>query len=402
MSVIKETALQVKAKINPDLLVWARETSDFTEEAAAKKLRIDVVRLQAWESGDATLSIPQLRKLSELYKRPLAVFFMPKRPKGFDVLRDFRKNPDDPGDAHLPALALEIRKAQQRREVALDLFIDIGDTPPAFSFRATSASSPDEIGTKLRSHLGVTMDIQSRWRDTSVAFRNWRTRIENAGALVFNFSTISANAVRGFSIAESKLPVIAFNRKDAPAGRTFTMLHECAHLALRVSGVCDLHEHGARKADDEHLETFCNAIAAAALMPADEILKHPTVVTQKSDATTWSDEAIEELARYFGCSREATVRRLFTLNKTTKHFYELKRKEYKDEGEAAQARNKLKLQKPILRNVPQETVAALGRPLINLAFSSYYAQRITLNELSDVLGVKARHVLQIEKRLNAA
>jgi hypothetical protein len=43
MSVIKETALQVKAKINPDLLVWARETSDFTEEAAAKKLRIDVV-----------------------------------------------------------------------------------------------------------------------------------------------------------------------------------------------------------------------------------------------------------------------------------------------------------------------------------------------------------------------
>jgi Zn-dependent peptidase ImmA (M78 family) len=34
--------------------------------------------------------------------------------------------------------------------------------------------------------------------------------------------------------------VIAVNRKDPPTRRTFSLLHEFAHLMVRISGVSDL------------------------------------------------------------------------------------------------------------------------------------------------------------------
>ena len=40
---------RVRAVINPELLVWARETSGLSREAAAKKIGVKPDRLAAWE-----------------------------------------------------------------------------------------------------------------------------------------------------------------------------------------------------------------------------------------------------------------------------------------------------------------------------------------------------------------
>ena len=74
----------IPAQIHPELLVWARTTAGLTQEAVAKKVQIKPQLLQDWESGAANPSIAQLRKLGEIYKRPLAVFFLSQPPKGFD------------------------------------------------------------------------------------------------------------------------------------------------------------------------------------------------------------------------------------------------------------------------------------------------------------------------------
>jgi transcriptional regulator with XRE-family HTH domain len=80
---------KVKAEINPALISWARDTAGFTVAEAAKKLGIEEERLVGWEqpAADDGPSIPQLRKLAALFKRPLAVFYLSEPPKNFTVKR---------------------------------------------------------------------------------------------------------------------------------------------------------------------------------------------------------------------------------------------------------------------------------------------------------------------------
>ena len=49
--------------------------------------------MKGWKAGggEAHPSIPQLKKLAGVYKRPLSVFFLPEPPSDFMALRDFRR-----------------------------------------------------------------------------------------------------------------------------------------------------------------------------------------------------------------------------------------------------------------------------------------------------------------------
>jgi len=74
---------RIEAIVKPDLLIWARESAGFTKEDAANKLRIKLQRLEDWEAGASRPTIKQLRKLGQLYKRPIAVFYLDEKPTDF-------------------------------------------------------------------------------------------------------------------------------------------------------------------------------------------------------------------------------------------------------------------------------------------------------------------------------
>jgi hypothetical protein len=50
-------------------------------------MKIDAALLRAWEDGADRPSIAQVRELGEIYKRPLAVFFLPQPPLGFRAMK---------------------------------------------------------------------------------------------------------------------------------------------------------------------------------------------------------------------------------------------------------------------------------------------------------------------------
>jgi transcriptional regulator with XRE-family HTH domain len=74
---------RIKATINPALLIWARTTAGYELMGAAEALDLSQEKLEAWEEGEVQPSIPQLRKLAEFYKRPLAVLYLPEPPQTF-------------------------------------------------------------------------------------------------------------------------------------------------------------------------------------------------------------------------------------------------------------------------------------------------------------------------------
>ena len=230
-------------------------------------------------------------------------------------MRDLRRLPGAGARHYTPALQLEIRAANERRELALELATDLELDIPKFTLRATAKDDAEKVGANIRSALGVTTQLQLQWRDNDgrAGFNAWRFRIENAGVLVFQTTRFPSDEASGFAIAADTLPVIAVNRNETLTRRTFSLVHELAHLMIHVSGVSDLETDANRPPEDQQIEVFCNQVAAAALIPRDVLLADARVVARGKRSVNWSDAEISDLARQFSVSREALLRRLLTL-----------------------------------------------------------------------------------------
>ena len=393
-------AARVKALITPALLTWARETAGFSIAEAADKLDIDAEKFTAWENPDdeASPSIPQLRKLAALFKRPLAVFYLPEPPIKFQVIRDLRRLPGTVPRHFSPALQLEIRAATERRELALDLASDLDEELPKFTLQAEIREAPEIVGKRIRDALGVTDELQNHWRDADgrTGFNAWRSKIEQIGVFVFQTTALASEEASGFALYADVSPVISVNRKDALTRRTFSLLHEFAHLMIHVSGVSDLETDERRSPEDQRIEVFCNHVAAAALMPKDSLLVQPGVAEQGKRSENWTDTQISELARRFNVSREAILRRLLTFDRTTNDFYSRKRAQYIAEYQTHRAKQKEQA-KDIKRNMPAETVSHFGKPLVRMLLNNYWQDRMSLSAISGYLGLKVKHIPNLAK-----
>jgi Zn-dependent peptidase ImmA (M78 family) len=385
-----------EALVTPELLTWARQSAGYELADAARKLH---VRLEAWEGGEARPTMVQLRKLGKLYRRPIAVFFLPDSPRGpRQPLRDFRRLPGEELGVLSPELMLSYRDASERRQAALELLELLDEAPGPFSAKADLGQNPESLGEHIRELLGVTYDQQKKWYGPYEPFNWWRSAIEELGVLAFQMSDVATSEVRGFSISDSPLPAVVVNRNDAPPARVFTLLHELTHVMLRAGGVCDLDRRSGRRPEEQRTEVFCNYTAGAALMPRSQFLEEPLVLMNK-DTVEWDDEYIRRLATAYGTSREAVVRRLLTLGCTEAWFYEKKREQYREERRQRRERARLlarQAAREYRRNVAQDAISRTGKPFARIVLEAYHGGAISAVDATDYLSVKLKHLDRIE------
>jgi len=92
----------MKGNLKPEVLKKLRETSGYTIQEIAKKLKVSEQKIKAVEEGKAQFTLNQVKKLAKIYERPLAAFFSNEIP---DIqLLKLIKNPT-------PELCLVVRKA---------------------------------------------------------------------------------------------------------------------------------------------------------------------------------------------------------------------------------------------------------------------------------------------------
>lgn len=377
------------------MLVWARESAAVGIEEAAKYVGATAEKLAAWEAGKDRPTINQLYKLADKYKRPVSVFYLPKPPKDFQALKDFRRLPGEIAHTMTSQLTYEIRAAHERRLLAIELYEELRETPPAFKLTANRRQNPDALAEKVREFLGINTELQRAWRQPRVAYNAWRGAVESRGALVFQVSGIELREMRGFAIAGELLPAIGVNSRDSYTGRSFSLIHEFVHLALRQSGISDFNNfaHEDSRPDEvQKTEVFCNQVAASTLMPEKAFLAHLTVEANK-DNPFWTDEDLNAVARTFGVSAEATLRRLLTFRRTTNAFYREKRKEFLARFDREKEQQKERGGGP---DRPTTVLAKLGPSFAKLLLQTYYEKRITLSELSGYLNLKVPHIPQLE------
>lgn len=392
-----------EALIESPLLVWARKAAGLDQGEAAKKAGVDLDRLIAWEAGEKRPTIAQLRELARVYKRPLAIFYLPEPPTDYQPLRDYRRLPDAESGRLSPLLLATIRRARAVREASLELR-EIADDPVSPTPVIEGAGNdPERVGDAARELLGVSLDVQRAWPNPRRALNAWIDAVTRLDVLVLQAQKIPIDEMRGVSMAEDRLPVIVLNGGDFPNGRTFTLMHELAHLLIHAGGVCDvLPRRGAGSPTDE-IELFCNRVAAAVLMPADAFRAEPAVAAGAPSDGRWPEPTIESLAATYSVSREAVVRRLYTFGLTDWDFLQAKRTEYREaynayrEEQARQRREEGKRGPGFYRM----KVRDLGRNYIESALDAYHRRAITGSDLTEYLEIKVGQVPKLEAELAA-
>lgn len=334
--------MSYKVKVNPKMLIWAREDAGYELDDLPKYLN----KVGLWETGEDQPTWKELRKLANKYKRP-SVFFLrsqiPKEEK--DDIKDYRSFHENIFHES-PELKLELRKAKYRRFAVLDIHEEMGIIPPSFSKYKFEIKDHKEFAAKMREILNIDMETQKSWitklsnnkRDYSHArfLYEWKEIVSQLGILVFETEKVERTEISGLAIYQNNYPIILLNGSDNFNRRIFTLFHEITHLMLGESAICDLDKHN-------KIEAFCNKVAGEFLVPSEYLSQEPILSKSKE----WNERELGSLSHNYGVSKQTILLRLFSLNKIKKKnfkkFYKLL--ELKNEEKEENKRNKSKKQK---------------------------------------------------------
>lgn len=376
--------------IQPKVLEWARDSLGLSRGDVALMLKRPVSEIESWETGEASPTYTQLEKLAyTVYKRPLAVFFLPEPPKEISPRREFRTLPEMEMQTLLPDTYLHIRKAHALQIILTELFD--GKTPvnnPIWlALHLSQERSLAVQAQKIRQFLNISIEKQSAWSTDDNALENWRKTIEDAGIFVFK-NSFKQKEISGFCIAHTNFPIIYLNNSTTKTRQIFSLLHELAHLLLNLNGLSkfDLSYIENLNEREKTTEIFCNAIAAEVLIPSDDFAQQ--ISGQARDAENQDDEYFSKLANRYGVSREVILRRFLDRNYVSPAFYERKTRQWAAQKKQSDGGNWYASQNQYLSNRFAQEV--IGR---------HYRHQLSIEQASDMLGIKAKNFARLEQHI---
>lgn len=295
-------------KVNPQILVWARETAGLTRRDAAAKLGLSGEdRLQALEAGQREPTRRQLSNMSERYRRPLVTFYLTKPPREAAKGQDFRRLPETATASSEPLVNALIRDVQARQQlVKAALEEEDAATRLPFVGSVSIEQGPDSVAASIRDTLDFRLEDYRRQRNITEAFSYLRRQVESRGVFVLligNLGThhtdIGVRVFRGFALADEVAPFVIVNEKDSRAAWSFTLLHELTHVWLGETGISGYDS-------DADTERFCDAVAG-------KLLLRDTELQQLAPGPNESNEHLKQRIDDFSAQRKVS-RKMVTYN----------------------------------------------------------------------------------------
>ncbi len=384
------------AEVNPTLLAWAREEGGHLPESVAKRLGVKIDRLEAWERGERKPTVRQAQALARYYHRPFGTFFLPQPPVVTPLAAEYRRLPGVNPGVESPEFRLAVRVMLHRRDVARELAQELGQPWAEFTAAARVAEGASAVGERLRGALGITIEQQLGWRDEWQAWRQWRSAVERAGVLVFQFPKVPLAQARGVALFEFPLPVVGVSSKEtAPGARVYTLLHELVHVALALGHDEQAALEEKRSAVEwQTLERFAEEAASEALIPESALTSQLARRSVPRDAWTLHD--VRSLATKFRVTPLAMATRLRAAGALTWAGYKRWRAEW-DSLVATLSPRKGGVATPV-----DKTLGRAGRPFSQLVLEALDANRITAVDASRYLDLRFDHVAKLREELGAA
>lgn len=276
--------------INPEIMRWARERAGLSLVDAARKLGLRdggrasaAEKLQDIEDGSAPIALERLEKAAGAYARPLATFYLPAPPAHVPPAKDFRLQTGQTTRRQNALLEALVRDVVARQSLVRGVLQDEEDAGPlGFIGTFDVADGAQRAADAIRRVLAVTSEAQRRSGDAERFFGSLRQAAGAAGIYVLllgdlgtHHTDLDAQVFRGFALADRLAPFVVINDNDAPAARSFTLIHELAHLWIGESGISG----PLAEMPTSAVERFCNETAELFLLPAEALagIKGPLV-----------------------------------------------------------------------------------------------------------------------------
>lgn len=368
------------------MLKWARESQGLSIEEVAERMKRDTEEIAAWEAGEKSPTYVQLETLAyNIYKRPLAVFFLPQPPTEPDPEKEFRTLPDFDLEDLSSDTRYQIRFAHSL-QISLKELNDGRNPSDRLIFRDIALSIQRDVGEQaeqIRRYFDISLATQTSWRSSEIALKAWRNSIENAGVFVFKHA-FKEKGISGFCLLDDEFPVIYLNNSTSKTRQVFSLFHELAHLLFHVNGISkfDTTYIARLPPPERRIEQFCNALAAEVLMPSADF------DAQLREYGRIDEGTVERLASRYSVSREVVFRRLLDKHLVSQRQYEER---------AAEWASQIEVREGTGGNYYATQAAYLGERYLTLVFGRHYQGKLTVEQVADYLGVKTKSVAGLEE-----
>ncbi len=157
-------------KVNTDVLKTLRESSGYTVEEIAKKIKTSVAKVQEAEKGISSFTLTQIKKLANIYHISLAAFFTDTLPE-MPALTDYRINREK-------RLTPQVYIAERRAYYIANKLTELTNKRSLIpDFLETL--KPDELAQEFRKYFKVTLLKSKKGRGFNVLQTGFRRQIIN-------------------------------------------------------------------------------------------------------------------------------------------------------------------------------------------------------------------------------
>jgi len=385
----------------PKVLQWAREKAEFSTEILRLKLNnfwknITVNTIVSWENGTLIPTPTQVRKLAEIYKRPVAVFLLANPPEE-NILPPDRRTLGSKKTKNLSQETLFIiRKARRIQFLAEGLEEELSIKRVFAYQKYTVSQNPEKLAQKIREDFSISISNQFKFRRYSDFFEYLRSKIEDTGVITLRsggHDSFPVADARAFSFVDRKPYVILINNKDTEGAKNFSLLHEFAHILIREESICNNFNSFNSDKQIDPIEVFCNKFAASFLVPHDDFIAHRILVRKTEITIEELDFTASALAKDFKVSRLVILRKLLSSGFVTPETYKNRAKKWGSEKPPHRLGGK---------NVPAKSaILKNGVSFSSLVIEAYKREKLSHATASDYLGTKTKYLSSISRILNS-
>lgn len=382
------TKLNLKIQIPSTVLKTLRESSGFSIEDIAKKLKTSVERITAIEQGAVSFTMTQIKKLADIYRRPLAAFFEETAPEPPYKLTDFRVNRNK-------KLTPQVFLAERRAFYLSSKLAELSGEKSAIPAIRESLK-PDELAEEFRKYLkaelfknekpGKILNYYKKLleENLSIAVIEYPLKADDVRARTHaaghGRKKEKDDDVRAFCIP-SDISIIVLNESDDARIKLFSLFHEVCHLLKRNSGICSMELE--IKENNQNMEFDCNQFSAEFLVPQDDF----KLEAKKFDTNQW--DGISSLSDIYGVSKQVIMLRLLNLNLINQQHYAGLKSNW-----AQETLEKRGFGKRNWEHVYQNRVGSLAIKQVN---NAYRKGDISYSEVIDILNLKTKYIEKLVK-----
>ena len=370
--------------VNGAIIRWARERYNMSPDEAARAIGVDLSRYMNWEAGTEHPTYAKLKKISDVFHRPSAVFFFPEPPQLPSIKGDLRTLPDEIVNSFSKNVIIQFEKAKVYQLSLEELY---GRKESIIAQRSSFPKDIEQLCSFIRTQLEFPVSAQKARRSTKVVFEIFREKFYDLGIYVFK-DAFKDDRISGICLNDDHFPVIIINNSMSFARQNFTLFHELYHLISDTSGAEIIRDdyYIALNDTQTEIERACDSFANAFLVPMDDF-------KQELKKKPLNEDRIEELSTLYSVSKEAIMYKLYMMGKMTPAEYnDLKEFFY---GDAIRNGAKRKGQSGG-GNHYYTQLTYLGQRYAGDVFKQYFSGKIDSVRASEMLQSKVDHLPNLE------